>query len=208
MTPATQKRSQKMRNKILLAAAEEIEHKGYLGMSFGSVADAAQVQKSHVQYYFPAKAEVVRAIMSEVFQGGRYLGGASTGDLRGLQAIAVQNQRVTKASIESPLARAALRLLDERNTLPLEVPVPYLGWIQRLGIHLQEAIDDGEIPPPVLSVDHCARLIVAAAHGVKHVAAQLGETDDLPQLADEMLIQQFTALGSEEPRKHFTPDKA
>lgn len=192
-----------MRSRILLAAAEEIERKGYLGMTFSSVAGAAQLQKSHVQYYFPAKAAVVQAIMSEVFHGGRYLGGTSPEGHRGLRAIAVQNQKVTRTSIESPLARAALRILDERSTLPFEVPTPYQGWIERVSVHLEEAVEDGEIPRPELSVDDCARLIVSAAHGVKHVAFQLGTTDSLPHLADEMLVQQFTSLGAREPHQYF-----
>ncbi len=200
---AKQARAAESYESILFAAAAEFSEKGYAGTSIATVAERAGTQKGNVQYHFRTKSDIVSALIARVFDGGRYLGAGIDPDSRGLRAIATQTSFVAKRSVESPFARAAIRLLDERAQVPIALPTPYVGWIEQITKHLEEAVADGELTLAPSTATETAWLIVAGFHGVKNVAIQLGEMDSIPYRSRELLTRHLRSLGVTEPGSYF-----
>ncbi|WHS34069.1 TetR/AcrR family transcriptional regulator [Auritidibacter ignavus] len=177
---AKQARATESYELILHAAAVEFAEKGYSGASITTVAGRAGTQKGNVQYHFRIKADIVAALIERVFEGGRYLGADAESGAHGIAAIIEQTPQVAVTSVRSPFARAAIRLLDERAQIPLTLPTPYVGWIDKIAGHLREAVDDGELAITEDSIPETAWLIVAGFHGVKNVPIQLGQMETIP----------------------------
>lgn len=193
---AKQARATESYELILHAAAVEFAEKGYSGASIATVARRAGTQKGNVQYHFRTKADIVAALIERVFEGGRYLGADAGSGARGIKAIVEQTRQVATTSVRSPFARAAIRLLDEREQIPLTLPTPYVGWIDKIAQHLKEAADDGELEIEAESIPETAWLIVAGFHGVKNVAIQLGQMETIPARAEELLVRQLMPLST------------
>ncbi|MEM9532115.1 MAG: TetR/AcrR family transcriptional regulator [Pseudomonadota bacterium] len=63
---ATRRGGQRKAELIVAAAREVLRHKGSAGFSLRAVADAAGVRLANVQYYFPQREDLVRALFAAV----------------------------------------------------------------------------------------------------------------------------------------------
>jgi AcrR family transcriptional regulator len=185
--------SAETRERILTSAAVEFASLGYAGTSIGALAEAAGVGKGLVQYHFKAKSDLAVELINASFSRAPFANGADD-SLHGIDAIVASIREVAAAFRDDIRVRAAVRLMREYHTIPVELPRPYVGWIARIGNFLGEAESAGEIAS---GLDHAVEgwQLVAYFTGVQEVSNRLTASADLPERIEAMLERALGALG-------------
>jgi len=181
---------------ILEAAGLEFEIKGYESASYGSIAARAGVAKSLVSYHFATKADIASRIVGEAFPGGTFLAthpspGGPLADI--LESTAV----VARAFSTNPLARAALRLVNENKLSDPAAPRAYVGWVARLADDLRLAAAQGLVPIG-LDTHREAQVLVGLFVGLRYVTDALDGRDVFWELVVSSLRQRLIFLGADE----------
>jgi AcrR family transcriptional regulator len=181
---------------ILEAAGLEFETKGYESTSYGSIAQRAGVAKSLVSYHFPTKSDIAALVVADAFPGGTFL--STEPSPRGpLADILESTAVVARAFSTNPLARAALRLVNEHKLQDPAAPRAYVGWVARLADDLRRAAAEGLVP---LGIDthREALVLVGQFVGLRYVTDTMDERDRFWELAVSSLRQRLVCLGAEE----------
>jgi len=194
-------RSAEMRERILVAAAIEFAVRGYAGASIALIAEEAGTGKGLVQYHFKAKSDIALELVRSSFSRAPFanvLGEAAS--IHGMEAIVASIRGVAGAFRDDVRVRAAVRLVREYHLIPVALPVPYVGWVARIGMLLREAEEAGEV---AAGLDHDLEAwhLVAYFSGVQEVSNRLTEREDLPQRIDEMLARALPMLGVTHPER-------
>jgi AcrR family transcriptional regulator len=181
---------------ILEAAGLEFELKGYEAASFGSIAARAGVAKSLVSYHFVTKSDIAAHVVHEAFPDGTFL--ATTPSPDGpLCDILESTAVVARAFSTNPLARAALRLVNENKLDDPEAPRAYVGWVSRISDDLRRASAQGLVSLG-LDTHREATVIVGVFVGLRYVTDTLDERDRFSELAVTSLRQRLIFLGADE----------
>jgi len=160
-------KSARTRERILDAAAEVLNRKGYAGTRLSDIADVAQLQAPAIYYYFPSRDDVIQEVvqvglrrtMAHVEESLAALPAGASGMDRILTAVSAHLEVVLADSAYSsaairnagqlPAAIREVQLLDERR----------YGALWRTLI--DNAVAAGEISP---ELDHrAARMLVMGA---------------------------------------------
>lgn len=177
---------QKSRAEILRVAAEEFDRRGYAAVAMSEVAASAGLTKGSVYFHFTSKAELAQAVVETYFAQWRLLRQeVEERELTGLDAIRWMSLNVAEAYKNDPGVRAPLRLMREAEAIGVELPTPFVGWIEAVREHLQEAQDSGDLHGD-LSVDAAAWQLVAAFFGAQEMSHQLTGCADLTVRIDEL----------------------
>ncbi|GAA4265821.1 TetR/AcrR family transcriptional regulator [Frondihabitans peucedani] len=181
---------------ILEAAGLEFEVRGYEAASFGSIAARAGVAKSLVSYHFPTKADIANRVVAEAFPDGTFL--ATEPSPRGpLADIMESTAVVARAFSTNPLARAALRLVNEHKLDDPAAPRAYVGWVSRFSDDLRRACAQGLLSIGV-DTHREALVLVGQFVGLRYVTDAMDERDRFWELAVTTLRQRLIALGADE----------
>jgi AcrR family transcriptional regulator len=194
-------RSAETRERILTAAAVEFASRGYAGTSIGGLAEAAGVGKGLVQYHFKAKSDIAVELIQASFSRAPFANVVDE-SLHGLEAVVASIREVGSAFRDDTRVRAAVRLMREYHLIPVELPLPYVGWIARIGMLLGEAEAAGEIPK---GRDHAVEgwQLVAYFTGVQEVSNRLTGSEDLPERIEAMLERALRALDVGQPERYL-----
>lgn len=200
-------RSAETRERILNVAAEEFAERGYAGTSIGGIAERVGVGKGLVQYHFKAKVDLAVEIVQGAFDQASFaniIGSAVP--VRGISAVVTSIRTVSRGFRDDVRVRAAVRLLREFDVIPATFPTPYVTWVSVIAQCLDEATDDGEIPPGLDCATEAWHL-VAAFYGVQEISQRLTRREDLPERIEEMLERQLSLLGVAEPQRFLRSEK-
>ncbi|WP_119730414.1 ScbR family autoregulator-binding transcription factor [Thermomonospora amylolytica] len=181
-----QKRAERTRQAILMAAAEMFEAKGYQATSLQDIVTGRDVSKGAVYFHFPSKQNLAVAILQE--QLGRWP--ALVDELR------QHNQRVIRLLPEllwrahaifhdDVLTRASTRLACEGDLIGASAPHLFCGQADVIDALLQEAREQGDLRPDV-DTRIVAELIVATFAGLQRMAVlhRTGNADVRAHLAE------------------------
>jgi AcrR family transcriptional regulator len=186
-TPSSSRNSKAdaTRLRIVLAAADAFDRRGYNGVNLNEVVVSLGLTKGALYYFFPTKedlaAEIVRRhfaawepIAEEVFAAHDNM----------VDALVEITYTIAKQYQTNPIARAGTRLSSERNLITTELPEPFVGWIERLTSLLRTAKARGQLRPGVRPAD-VAEVVVAHFYGAQMISHQTRpDRKDLTQRLD------------------------
>jgi AcrR family transcriptional regulator len=189
-----QERGRVTRERILAAAAQEFDERGFAATTIGRLAERLGTTKGLISYHFPTKALLAEALVASTYSDRPFVGD-DVQPLSGIRSIAVSCFQVAAAFHASPVARAAVRLQGEQLT-DLALPTPYVGWMGVIEANLREAQADREIDP-TLDAPTEAWSLVAAFFGIQSVSARLSGHEDLQERVSAWLVTAFRGLGAD-----------
>lgn len=181
---------------ILDAAGLEFEVKGYESASFGSIAARAGVAKSLVSYHFATKADIAARVVAEAFPDGTFLATEPSPD-GPLADILESTAAVAREFSTNPLARAALRLVNENKLADPAAPRAYVGWVKRLADDLRLAAAEGSVPIGI-DTHREALVLVGLFVGLRYVTDAMDERARFWDIAVSSLRQRLVFLGADE----------
>lgn len=174
------------RENILRIAAEEFDQRGYASVSLSEIAVRLEMTKGTVYFHFPSKADLARAIVDTYFSAWEaLLEGVANQGLRGMEALRWFSNRVAQAYRDDPGVRAPLRLMREADVIGIELPTPFLPWIQTVEFQVRQAQELGEVRDE-LDAQAVAWQIVAGFYGAQEISHQLTQRADLTDRVQQM----------------------
>ncbi|MFJ6517958.1 AcrR family transcriptional regulator [Streptomyces filamentosus] len=176
-----QDRSARTRALVLRKAAEVFAERGYRETSVKDVAELTGMTKGAVYHHFPSKEALAVALVEEHYaRWPKILEDVSGRGLTPLETALEVMNRVVDAFGNDSVTLAGARLQNERASINVQLPVPYVGWIEVMTGLFEEAERAGELREGMVP-EHLARLIVAAFFGTQHVSATLTDRADLQE---------------------------
>jgi AcrR family transcriptional regulator len=173
------------RESIMRAAAEVFERVGYIASSLEQIAGRAQVSKSGMTYYFPAKIDLARAVIDAQMASSRQLREHSAQwDCTALDRLGRVAESLAVSLRESPIARGAMQLAAEYQHIDPGLPQPFDEWIEWVAQVLAIGQHDRSVRPDV-DVAATARTIVASFFGIQEVSARQCARADLAERTEE-----------------------
>lgn len=166
-----QRRAEHTRERLLGAAAQVIDARGYDGASLGEILSVAGVTKGAMYHHFDSKSAMVRELIDEQFAPA--LATPTIGGVPVLHAVEVSLQALA-ATVDDVRFRAAFGVVIDRPHEDLSpVSWPITEWSRLFGDLLESAADAGDLDPS--SDVHCeADLIVGTVVGQFCVARAAG----------------------------------
>lgn len=173
------------RENLLRAAATTFERVGYSAATLEDIVAAAGATKGALYFHFRSKADLAGAVVAAYHAETDELGepdrnrpgsvldqiGKRFGDLADLYRT-------------SPIARAGLRLSNERELIDPGLPTDFESWSRQLARQLRAGQRDGSVAADV-NGPAAARVLVASFYGVQEVSAQLTGRRDVRRRVDE-----------------------
>lgn len=174
------------RARILRIAAEEFDRRGFAAVALSEIAARLEMTKGTVYFHFPTKAALASAVVDTYFSAWESLERqlAAQG-LRGLRALRWLCTQVAQSYREDSGARAPLRLMREVDVIGIDLPTPFLPWIETVARHLLEAQQLNEIRQD-LELEEVAWQLVAGFFGAQEISHQLSDGADIAERIDTM----------------------
>lgn len=172
------------RERILAAVAQAFDQRGYLGVNLNSVVQELGLTKGALYYFFPTKEALASEIIARCFDAWVPLAGQALeehADL--LDALVDVTYRVARGFQNDCFTRAGIRLSQERNLIKAELPVPFVGWIERITQLLERGQELGHVRADI-HAGTTAHLVVGFFFGAQTLAGQFSNQADLPQRLD------------------------
>jgi AcrR family transcriptional regulator len=183
------------REQILVAAAIEFQHRGYLATSYAAIAQRAGVAKSLVSYHFASKNDFVRAMFHAAFRENMYPAPIHE-PMPPLDDLAKSTVDAAGQEQNDPIVRAALRLQREASVIvDVELPAPFIRWIARCEMLFGQAVENGDVRAD-LDVPFESRLLVAQYIGIRDLAAAADNYDGLMEQTVIGSLDRFIAAGA------------
>lgn len=177
---------QRTRAAILRVAAEEFDQRGYSAVALSEIAARVDLTKGSVYFHFHSKSTLASAVVGTYFSAWKALiQEISDRGLSGLTALRWLSAEVAQHYRDDPGVRAPLRLMSEANLIDIDLPTPFLSWVETVSGHLKEAQQLGHIRTD-LDPDAVAWQIVAAFFGAQEVSQQLTGRADLVERVQAM----------------------
>ena len=168
----------------MLSAAALFGRHGYHVVSFGMIADRADVPKGSITSYFPTKLLLAQAIVGETRL--RWEEMCNRADARGidpLSTLLAEAAEVISTFPIDPMLLGGIRLSEEPEVVPNDSDSHFFFGQVRAREHLSRAQDMGLLLSTV-DVDVLARLVIALLAGHGAVAAR--HPGHGPNFADRM----------------------
>ncbi len=174
-----QERAATTRDEIARAAAAEFDEFGYAAASLSGIAARLGKTKGAMSYHFSSKASIAREVVeSQYRQWGEVVRRIRADDYTGLEAMILISFVVAGRFRDDVLVRAGIRLQHDAGLHAVELPTPFVGWMDTTRPLLAEAQAMGELPAE-LDIDAAAEVLVAAFTGVQQVAHRLTRAQDI-----------------------------
>ncbi len=169
----------------MIAAAEAFATRGYHGVNLAEVVEELGYTKGAFYFYFNGKDALVAEIVNRYVAAGEDTlpAGLTSADDR-VEAIVDASHRVADSYRDDPVVRAGTRLSVERNLVGVELPGPFVGWIDKISRLLQEAKRLRQVRSD-LAVRPCAQMIVGAFYGIQAASDDLSDRRDLHAQLDQ-----------------------
>jgi AcrR family transcriptional regulator len=172
-------RGEATRERILEAAARAFDRRGYLGVNLNDVVQELGLTKGALYHFFPTKELLAAEIVRRHFAAWERLAGRVVGEHDNLvDALIEMSYRVGRGYQTDSFTRAATRLSNERNLIRIELPEPFVGWIERVTQLLDTAKTRGQVDTGLDSAAS-AQLMVSFFYGAQTVSQQLTDRQDL-----------------------------
>jgi len=183
------------RDSILVAAATEFDVRGYQATTYSSIAARAGVAKSLVSYHFASKTDIVQAIMDVSFTQEGVFAAPPDLDQAPFDELALSTVYVALQEQSDPIGRAVLRLEREAYLIDIELPTPYIGWVQRCADTLERAVRVGDAPADI-DVWFEAQLMVAGFVGLRELAESARHYEGFTARAVTNALDRYRSLGA------------
>jgi AcrR family transcriptional regulator len=172
-------RGEATRERILEAAARAFDRRGYLGVNLNDVVQELGLTKGALYHFFPTKERLAAEIVRRHFAAWERLASRVAGEHDNLvDALIDMSYRVGRGYQTDSFTRAATRLSNERNLIRIDLPQPFVGWIERVTQLLERAKTRGQVRTGVDSAA-AAQLMVSFFYGAQAVSQALSERQDL-----------------------------
>ena len=179
----------KTREKILLAAAEEIYRQGYQGMRVNNVLQQTDLTKGALYHHFPTKTDLGYAVVEELLMAEikqRWVeplqqdGNVIDTIINNLQT---QSQTVTPEMIccGCPLNNVSQEMSGIDEGFRIRVKQVYSAWIGAISASLRKGQMKGEVKMD-LDADNTARFLVASLEGIMGSVKCSQESENLAAL--------------------------
>ncbi|MFV0427622.1 MAG: ScbR family autoregulator-binding transcription factor [Beutenbergiaceae bacterium] len=179
MSTLRQQQRAKTRAAVIRVAAEEFDQRGYAAVALSDIAARLDVTKGAVYYHFASKATLASAVVDTYFSAWENLvEEVSSQGLRGIEALRALSIRVAESYRDDVGVRAPLRLMREADVISIDLPTPFLPWIETVSRHLGEAQAAGEVRQGI-DADGVAWQVVAGFFGAQEISRQLTGSADL-----------------------------
>jgi AcrR family transcriptional regulator len=189
-----QDRAVRTRALILRCAAEVFAKCGYLDTSMKDVADRIGMTKGAVYFHFPDKEALATAVVEELYlRWPNVLATVQAKELPPFDAIIDMFDQAAVAFCEDPIVQGGTRLQNERASIDVELPKPYLDWINVIHSLMRDAAAEGQLKEGV-DPAVAARVAVSAFFGAQHISANLNDRADWLERWAEVRDLLFPAL--------------
>ncbi|NHC16379.1 ScbR family autoregulator-binding transcription factor, partial [Motilibacter deserti] len=158
----------------------------YLGASLTDIVNEAETTKGALYFHFASKDHLAAAVVHEQYAAWPALIAKVSAEHEGpLAQLRALSYEVARAFREDIVVRAGIRLAAERAVIGVELPTPYVGWIDQTTGLLRHAQEIGQMRPG-LDPPAVARTLIAAFFGVQSVSQVLSERRDLEERLDDL----------------------
>jgi AcrR family transcriptional regulator len=166
---------------ILQSAARAFDRHGFAGASISAISREAGLTSGAVYFHFSCKDKLALAVVEEHFASWPALiAKVSRLPATALQRIIILSYEVARSFRDDVMIRAGSRLWTERLAIAVEMPPPFVGWIDTLSAMVREAIADGSADPEV-DPETAAAVLVCAFHGTHTVSDALDDRSLIEQ---------------------------
>jgi AcrR family transcriptional regulator len=172
-------RGEATRERILEAAARAFDRRGYLGVNLNDVVQELGLTKGALYHFFPTKELLAAEIVRRHFAAWERLAARILSEHDNLvDALIEMSYRVGRGYQTDSFTRAATRLSNERNLIRVELPEPFVGWIDRVTQLLDTAKTRGQVDTD-LDSRAAAQLMVSFFYGAQTVSVHMTDGQDL-----------------------------
>lgn len=200
---ATQERGVRTQVKVLEAAADVIDRRGYASASIAEILEVAGVTKGAMYFHFPSKQHIARGVMQAqtTFED-------IPEDESPLQSIINLTHHLALRLQDNVVLRASIRLTIEHGSFDdVEPDSPYHWWLQRFTRRFLLAKGAGELRDGV-TPEEAAETIVGSFSGIQLLSQVLDGRRDLvrritvwwkhllPGLASEAVLPRLCPEGT------------
>lgn len=179
-----QQRAVRTRDSLLVAAALTFERVGYSGATLEEIVVRADATKGALYFHFRSKADLAHAVLAANYERWDAIIKDAAADLDAYRTLSHMVAAIAKAHQRDPIARGAIRLLDEPDQLDRDAPTPPLDWVDFVTKLIRRGQRDGSIRRDLNSAAS-ARVIVASFYGVDRMSTRLTGREDLIKRVDE-----------------------
>ncbi|MFG2793729.1 ScbR family autoregulator-binding transcription factor [Streptomyces sp. NPDC048419] len=176
-----QDRAIRTRRKILSAAAEVFETRGYQSATISEVLKAAGVTKGALYFHFQSKEDLAQGVLHAQEQGITLPPRASK--IQELVDVVMLHAHRLQTD---PMVRAGVRLSMDQTSVGLDRKGPFLTWAALACQLLDDARAQGEILPHV-NTEETAYVLTGSFAGIQSMSHALTDYDDLMQRASILL---------------------
>lgn len=170
---AEQERAIRTRRAILEAAATVFDEQGYDAANIAEILARAGVTKGAMYFHFASKEALAEAVMLEQ---SRIRPAPVPGPA--LQTVIDLTRHVGHELRKNPMMRAGIRLATEQGTFRSHGGPAYLGWIEILERHFDQAKEQGELLDDASPRD-TAEFLVGSFTGLQMLSQELSNHEDL-----------------------------
>jgi AcrR family transcriptional regulator len=203
-----QARALETRQRVLRAAAELFDHKGYEATTLNDIVVRSGMTKGAVYFHFPSKATIAVEIVDRLFEAWQPMAetiARREGDA--LDRLIELSFALSRLYRDDVIVRAAVRLASTREVVDEARPMPYLNWERAAAGLLREAVEQGTVSP-LVSADAMGRLLIAFFAGSQHVSEVLSGRKDV----EERLVVMWETIlpvltGAAPTRRNATLDR-
>ncbi|MGY6021809.1 ScbR family autoregulator-binding transcription factor [Streptomyces spinosirectus] len=176
-----QDRAIRTRRKILSAAAEVFETRGYQSATISEVLKAAGVTKGALYFHFQSKEELAQGVLHAQEQGITLPPRASK-----IQELVDVVMLHAHRLHTDPMVRAGVRLSMDQTSHGLDRKGPFRVWAALARDLLDDARTQGELLPHVDTED-TADVLTGSFAGIQSMSHALTDYDDLMQRTSVLL---------------------
>jgi AcrR family transcriptional regulator len=177
-------RAEATRERILEAAAQAFDRRGYLGVNLNEVVRELGLTKGALYYFFPTKEHLAAEIVRRHFGVWEPLAKQVLSEHDNLlDAMIDITYRVGRTYQTNCFARAGTRLSTERNLVNTELPEPFVGWLAMLTRLFETARERGQVRENVIPAA-AAELMVSFFYGAQGISEYFTHRQDLLRRLD------------------------
>lgn len=185
-----QDRARESRRRLLVAAAELFDERGFTGTDMRELIDRSGLPDTAVYFQFPTKESVARELMTMQQELWRPMVVEArqvrdSGPLTALDVIIGVSFLVARRFRDDVVTRAGARLSQERASIEPDMPGPFEVWIDQVAELLALAQAEGSV---IVTADPVtvARVIVASCYGIQQMSAISAHFEDIEERVAEM----------------------
>ncbi|MEH6579965.1 MAG: TetR/AcrR family transcriptional regulator [Amphritea sp.] len=179
----------KTREKILMAAAEEIYRQGYQGMRVNNVLQQTGLTKGALYHHFPTKTDLGYAVVEELLMAEIRQHWVEPLDKDGnvidtiINHLQTQCQSATPEMISCgcPLNNVSQEMSSIDEGFRTRIKLVYSAWVEAISASLSKGQAKGEVKMD-LDADNTARFLVASLEGIMGSVKCSQESENLVAL--------------------------